>query len=206
MDCQKRRPEHQRDISPEAVPSAREGSMASMSWRTSHRRDPILGDRYDVEYGQPLHSFRMVESEAIGDAPATVVSDEIEPGESKFIHDRNEFVRHRSLRIGVVILCGGWHAAAPIAPEIHTNHGVAVRKARCHVTPHQAGPRKAVHHEQRRSFSISSYENGVVAGLDFRRLEVTRIGRCCSAGGLSGDILRCKCRRQSGAGCRGHCA
>ena len=46
--------------------------------------------------------------------------------------------------------------------------------------------------EQRRSLSISSYENGVVAGLDFRRLEMTRIGRCRS-GGLRGNILRCKC-------------
>src|ERR1700704_206989 len=147
---------------------------------------PSLGDRYDVEYGQPLHFFRMVESEAVGDAPTTVVSDEIETGESKFIHYRNEFVRHRSLRIGVVIRCGGWHAAAPIAAEIDANHGVAVRKARCHETPHEAGPGKAVHHEQRRSFSISSYENGVVAGLDFRRLEVTQIGRCRSAGGLGG--------------------
>src|SRR6185295_11514531 len=104
-----------------------------------------FGDRYDVQYGQPLHFFWMVESEAIRDAPATVVSDEIKPGESKFIHYRNEFIRHRSLRIGIMILCGGWHAAAPIAAEIDANHGVAVRKARCHVTPHQAGPRKAVH-------------------------------------------------------------
>src|SRR3981081_1316204 len=98
----------------------------------------------------------MGESEAVGDAPTRVVSDDIEPGESKFIHYGNEFVRHRSLRIGVVILCGGWHAAAPIAAEIHTNHSVAVCEARRHVTPHQAGPGKTVHHEQRRSFSISS--------------------------------------------------
>ena len=47
---------------------------------------PSLGDRDDVEYGEPSHFFRMVESEAIGDATATVVSDEIEPGKSKFIH------------------------------------------------------------------------------------------------------------------------
>ena len=39
----------------------------------------------------------MIERKAVRDATTTVVSDEIKPGSSKFIHHGYKFVRHRSL-------------------------------------------------------------------------------------------------------------
>src|ERR1700754_2344064 len=45
---------------------------------------PSLGNRNDIEHGQPLHFVRMVESEAIGHPPAAVGSDQIEFRESEF--------------------------------------------------------------------------------------------------------------------------
>ena len=51
MDCQKQRPEHPRDISPEAVLSAREDPWPVCHGELRIGVTPSLGDRYDVEYG-----------------------------------------------------------------------------------------------------------------------------------------------------------
>src|SRR5262249_11424172 len=114
----------------------------------------------------------MIERKAVRDATTTVVSDEIELGESKFIHHGDKFIRHRSLCIRVVILSGSGHTAAAIAAKIDTNDGVVAREMWRHMAPHQAGSRKPMHHEQRGSFSVVPDENCVVAGLDLRRLKV----------------------------------
>jgi hypothetical protein len=82
----------------------------------------------------------MIESKAVRNATATIVSDQIEFGESKFIHKGNKFVPHHSLRIGVMIFRGLWYAAATVTPKIDANYRVAARKLCRHIPSHQAGP------------------------------------------------------------------
>ena len=74
----------------------------------------------------------MIERKAVRNATTTIVSDEIEPGKSEFIHHRYKFVRHRPLRIGVMILSGSGHTAAAIAAEIDANNCVVAREPRRH--------------------------------------------------------------------------
>ncbi len=89
-----------------------------------------------------------------------------------------------------MILGGSGHTAAAIAAEIDANHGMVAREMWRHVAPHQAGSWKPMHHEQRGSFSVASDENGVVTGLDLRRLKVIGSSRCGLASGLSGSASR----------------
>ncbi len=118
----------------------------------------------------------MVEREAIGHAAAPVVPDEIESRVSKLFHDRDEFVRHGSLRIRVMILGGGRRAAAAIAAKIDTDHRMVACEPRRQMAPHQAGSGKPMHHEERGSFSVAPDENGVVAGVDLGCLKVMSAG------------------------------
>ena len=118
----------------------------------------------------------MIEREAIGHAAAAVVPDEIESRVPKLFHHRDEFVRHGSLRIGVMILGGGWRAAAAIAAKIDTDHRMVACEPRRQMAPHQAGSGKPMHQEERRSLSVAPDENGVVAGVDLGCLKVTSAG------------------------------
>src|SRR5215469_6974232 len=92
----------------------------------------------------------------------------------------------------------GRGATAPIAAEIHAYDRVIVGKLRRHVSPHQAGPRKAVHHKNWRSLTIAPYKDNVVAYLDFGCLELIGLGDR-----LSGSVSRQDRRRQGNARSRG---
>src|SRR5258708_39264348 len=118
----------------------------------------------------------MIESKAVRNATATVVSDQIEFGESKFIHQCDKFVPHHSLRIWVMIFRGAWYAAAAITAKIDANYRVVARKLWRHIPPHQAGSRKPMHHKQRGpASSVAPDENRVVTDLNFSLVSLVRV-------------------------------
>src|ERR1700684_3521391 len=70
----------------------------------------------------------------------------------------------------------GRRATAPIATEIHAYDRVVVGKLRRHISPHQAGPRKAMHHEHWRSLAVAPAKDGVATDFHFDWFKLTGLG------------------------------
>ena len=113
----------------------------------------------------------MVQSQTIGDAPATVVADQREGRKPELTHDFNELVGHGTLRIGKVIVRRLGYPASAVGAQVSTDHGVVLGKLRREESPHQASAGKAVHHQNGRPLSVPADEYGVARNFDFGSFE-----------------------------------
>ena len=68
----------------------------------------LFDGRNYVEHGCTPHALRMVEREAIGNAPAAIVPDDVEAIEAERAHHLNHVERHRALGVRKMIgIVGG---------------------------------------------------------------------------------------------------
>src|SRR5580698_9138242 len=88
----------------------------------------------------------------------------------------------------------GRRTTAPIATEIHAYDRVVVGKLRRYVSPHQAGPRKAMHHEHWRSLAVAPDKDSAATDFYFDRFKLIGLGD-----GLSGCTSWQDRRRQGSA-------
>ena len=130
----------------------------------------VLPGGEDVEDGEPLHPFRVIERQAVGDPPAPVVSDEREILEAEMAHHGDLVARHRPLRIGLVVRRRGGLGTPAIAAQIGRNDGKALGELRDDPVPHHMRLRVAVEEQKPRAASAD-------AGTDrgFRRHDIVHL-------------------------------
>src|SRR6266699_23035 len=109
----------------------------------------------------------MVESHAISDATAAIMSGDLETQEAQLLHYGHHIRCHSPLRIGLMVQCGDRAAAAPIAAKIRADDCEVGGEQRRDTAPHQVCLRKAVQQEYRRPGTLRTYEDGCLAGVDF---------------------------------------
>ena len=142
------------------------------------QREPRIGPlpyglrRHDVENGEPLDAFWMVERQTIRNPTAAVVSGDREPRESEPLHHAHHVLRHGTLRVWRVVRRGRRTTAAPITAKIRADDREVTREQRRDAAPHQVRLRKAVQQENRRPAASRADEDRCVARVDLGRGEV----------------------------------
>jgi len=135
---------------------------------------------HDVEDGKPVDPVRVVESHAIGDATAAIMSDERKARKPKPLHHSHHVLRHGALRIGRMVWRGDRAAALPIAAKISADNGKVVRKQRRDAVPHQVSLRKAVQQENRRAQTQPAHEDTGLVRLNNLGFKVISSFGLCS--------------------------
>jgi hypothetical protein len=81
-----------------------------------------------------------------------------------------------------MVVRGSGYATLAVGAEVDADHGVVPREPWRKESPHQAGPRKAVNHEDGRALSITSTKDFVSGNVDLGLLErnvALRLGKTC---------------------------
>ena len=98
----------------------------------------------DVEQGEALDPLRMVQGQAVGDAPAPVVTDDGEPVVAERPHHRHRVRRHGALGVRGVALPARGLVRIAVAAQVHGHDHAALGQARGDVEPGRQGLRVAV--------------------------------------------------------------
>ena len=108
----------------------------------------------------------MIERQAVGDSPATVVAGDEEAFEAELLHDGNLVTGHRALGIRLVVGGGRRLGAVAVAAQVGDHHAEVLRQARRHQVPHHLGLRKAMQQQERRTVAAMSNVDDRLSGVD----------------------------------------
>src|SRR5215469_17752353 len=78
---------------------------------------PCLENRNHIKYCETLHVFRIVQSQAVGDAPSAVVTDQREGWKAELVHHFDKFFSHCALRIRKMVVRRRGYPAAAVGPQ-----------------------------------------------------------------------------------------
>ncbi len=133
---------------------------------------PRFENRDHIEYGEPFHRIRMIQRQAIGDAPAAIVTDDRERRMAELGHDVDQLVTHRPLGVREVILRRLGCPAVPVGPQIDRDHRVIRGELRRYFPPHEARARKPVHQQNRRTVAVAAPEDRVSRDVNLKDLDI----------------------------------
>src|SRR6185369_17351030 len=136
--------------------------------------------RHDIEHSELLDSLRMIQRQAIGDAPAAVMPRDGEALEAEMAHEGDLVPRHGPFGIWLVVRRRRRLAAAAIAAQIRRDHGEIPRQPRRDLVPHDMGLGMAMEQQQRRPGAAMTQADLDLAGLDGGEGEAFEHGRVLS--------------------------
>jgi hypothetical protein len=108
----------------------------------------------------------MIERHPVSHASSPIVTDQREGRKAEFRHHVNQLLRHCALGIRKVVVCRREYAASAVSAQVRADYGVIPSKLRRKKAPHQACPRKAVKHENRRTLSVTAIKHLVAGNVD----------------------------------------
>jgi hypothetical protein len=112
---------------------------------------PYVPGRHDVEDGEAGDGLRVVQRQAVRDAGAAVVADQLELLEAEPAHKAHLVAGHGSLGVR---LPGGVRigfAAVAVAPQVGQDDSMVLGEGRGDIAPHEVVLRVAVQHEHGRT-------------------------------------------------------
>ncbi len=177
--------------------------MASRSWRTCVGVAPGFRDRQHVKHCETLHLLRVIERKAVGTRPPRSC-----PTRSNL--ESQAYPSRRQAHSPSPALYRDSdppRAGTPLRPyprrSTQTDRAITGEMRR-DMTPHQAGSRKSMDHEQWGSPPVAPDENGVVVGLDLLGLEEIGKRSRWSCLGIGRPRVAVEAPVRSGARCSGH--
>ena len=159
--------------------------------------------RHDVEHRQVCDLVRVIERQALADAPAAVVADNGEARVAVVLHHLDHVERHRALRVVRVIFRVLGLAAVAVAAQVRHDDRVVFREVGRDLVPGHVRLRRAVDQEQRRTVAALDDVDGGARGLDLLVLEAGRKEPERVGFRLSGGVARSGRGGSSGDGGQG---
>ena len=129
--------------------------------------------RRDVDHAQPAHRLRVVDREAVRDAPAAVMADQPEALVAQRAHQRDHVGRHRALAVVGVVGEPGRFRRIAVAAQVGHHEEETVGQPPRDAVPQHVRLRKAVQQQQRRAVPVATGagEDARLAGVVGQRVE-----------------------------------
>ena len=146
--------------------------------RPEAQRKPLVGPLpcglggNNIENGKVIDTLGMIESHAIGDATAAIVSCDGEAREAELLHDGDHLLRNGALGVWRVVRRGNRTAALAVAAKVGADDGKLVRQQSRYTAPHQVSLGKAVQQKQRRPGAVGAHEDSGLACVNFGDREI----------------------------------
>src|SRR5579863_4322598 len=119
----------------------------------------------------------MIQGQTVGHASPTIMADQREGRKSKVGHHLDQFLCHRALRIGKMVLRGSRYSASAVCAQVHADYRVILSKLGGEESPLQARAGKPMHQQNSGSLSIAAIKYPVSGDLDFTGLECCPVAR-----------------------------
>ena len=113
----------------------------------------LIHGRDDVEDGESFHGPAMVERHAIGDPPASIVTNDREALEPHLRHQVDELSGHLALAVPLAQRTAGCRSALAIALQVADHNRVAFRQPRSDGVPAIVSLREAVQKQDGRAIA-----------------------------------------------------
>ena len=130
-----------------------------------------LERRRDVEHGERAHALAKVARQAMADAPAAVVADDVEAEEAERLHHFGHVERHRALGVVGVPRHAARLGRIAVAAQVGADHCVVACERRGDLVPHRVRLRIAVKQQHGCAFTTPCNMDRGAAGADVAGLE-----------------------------------
>ena len=141
--------------------------------------------RHDVEDGKPGHGIRIVQRQAVRDAGAAVVADQLELREAELAHQPHLIAGHGPLGVHLPRGVRFRLSRVAVAAQVGEHDGVILSEGGGDIAPHEVVLRVAVQHEHGRTRPRGGAVDGDAVDVDMLVLEA---GQQCGHGSRSSRI------------------